>query len=30
VLPDGNDAELETLMRKWQNARPYNPRSDLG
>jgi DnaJ-class molecular chaperone len=30
VLPDGNDAELETLMHKWQNARPYNPRSDIG
>jgi DnaJ-class molecular chaperone len=30
VLPDGNDAELEALMHKWQNARPYNPRGDLG
>src|SRR5665213_3220806 len=29
VLPDGNDAELEALMQKWRDARPYNPRSDL-
>ena len=29
VLPDGNDAELEALMQKWREARPYNPRSDL-
>ena len=30
VLPDGNDAELEALMQKWRDERPYNPRSDLG
>jgi DnaJ-class molecular chaperone len=30
VLPDGNDAELEALMQKWKDGRPYNPRSDLG
>jgi DnaJ-class molecular chaperone len=29
MLPDGNDAELETLMEKWRDGRPYNPRSDL-
>ena len=29
VLPDGNDAELEALMQKWRDGRPYNPRSDL-
>ena len=29
ALPDGNDAELEALMQKWRDARPYNPRSDL-
>jgi DnaJ-class molecular chaperone len=29
VLPDGNDAELEALMQKWRETRPYNPRSDL-
>ncbi len=30
VLPDGNDAELETLMEKWRTAHPYHPRRDLG
>ena len=30
MLPDANDAELETLMKKWRDSRPYNPRSDLG
>ena len=30
VLPDGNDSELETLMKKWRDGHPYNPRSDLG
>ncbi|HEX9469008.1 MAG TPA: J domain-containing protein [Bradyrhizobium sp.] len=30
MLPDGNDAELETLMQKWRDGHPYNPRSDLG
>jgi DnaJ-class molecular chaperone len=30
MLPDGNDADLEALMQKWHDARPYNPRSDLG
>jgi DnaJ-class molecular chaperone len=29
MLPDGNDTELETLMQKWRDGRPYNPRSDL-
>ena len=29
MLPDGNDAELEALMQKWRDARPYSPRSDL-
>src|SRR5271169_6261260 len=29
MLPDGNDAELEALMQKWRDGRPYNPRSDL-
>jgi len=28
-LPDGNDAELESLMQKWRETHPYNPRSDL-
>lgn len=30
ILPDGNDHELETLMEKWRDGHPYNPRSDLG
>ena len=29
MLPDGNDAELESLMHKWRDGRSYNPRSDL-
>jgi DnaJ-class molecular chaperone len=29
ILPDGNDAELETLMQKWRDGHPYNPRRDL-
>ena len=29
MLPDGNDAELESLMQKWREAHPYNPRGDL-
>jgi DnaJ-class molecular chaperone len=30
MLPDGNDAELETLMQKWRDGHPYHPRIDLG
>ena len=30
VLPDGTDRELEELMRKWRDAKPYDPRKDLG
>ena len=30
MLPDGSDAELESLMQKWRDGRPYNPRRDLG
>ena len=29
MLPDGNDTELETLMQKWRDGHPYNPRSDF-
>jgi DnaJ-class molecular chaperone len=29
MLPDGNDAELEALMEKWRDDKPYNPRSDF-
>jgi len=30
VLPDGKDAELEELMTKWRNEKPYDPRSGIG
>ena len=30
MLPDGNHSDLETLMQKWRDGHPYNPRSDLG
>jgi DnaJ-class molecular chaperone len=29
VLPDGSDAELKELMRKWREAKAYDPRKDL-
>ena len=29
VLPEQGDGELETLMKKWQADKPYNPRKDL-
>ena len=29
MLPDGNDSDLEALMQKWRDGRPYNPRADL-
>jgi DnaJ-class molecular chaperone len=29
VLPEGNDPELEALMRKWRDAKPYDPRQDI-
>jgi DnaJ-class molecular chaperone len=30
VLPDAADSELEDLMRKWRDERPYDPRKDIG
>jgi DnaJ-class molecular chaperone len=30
MLPDGKDEELEELMRKWRDSKPYDPRKDLG
>src|ERR1700722_14383310 len=27
-LPDGNDSQLEALMRSWLEGHPYNPRKD--
>ena len=29
VLPDKSDAELEALMKKWQDDKPYDPRKDM-
>jgi DnaJ-class molecular chaperone len=29
VLPEGNDEELDELMRKWRDGKPYDPRKDL-
>jgi DnaJ-class molecular chaperone len=30
MLPEGGDAELEELMRKWRKTKPYDPRKDMG
>jgi DnaJ-class molecular chaperone len=30
MLPEGGDAELEALMRKWREAKPYDPRNGMG
>jgi DnaJ-class molecular chaperone len=30
VLPEGSDADLEELMRKWRETKPYDPRKDMG
>jgi DnaJ-class molecular chaperone len=29
MLPDGADGDLETLMRKWREQKPYDPRRDM-
>ncbi len=29
VLPESNDADLQALMRQWQEKKPYDPRHDL-
>jgi len=29
VLPEGGDAELEELMRKWRDRKPYDPRKGM-
>jgi DnaJ-class molecular chaperone len=29
VLPEGGNAELEELMRKWRDKRPYDPRKGM-
>jgi DnaJ-class molecular chaperone len=30
VLPEGDDPELEALMRKWRETKPYDPRKNMG
>src|SRR5229473_745301 len=30
MLPEGGDAELEELMRKWRERKPYDPRKGTG
>ena len=30
VLPDGKDADLEELMTKWRETKPYDPRGGMG
>lgn len=30
ALPEAADAEFETMMRKWRDQRPYDPRKNLG
>jgi DnaJ-class molecular chaperone len=29
VLPEGSDADLEELMKKWRDGKPYDPRRDM-
>ena len=29
VLPEGDDPDLDELMRKWREAKPYDPRKDM-
>jgi DnaJ-class molecular chaperone len=29
VLPEGHDQDLEALMRKWRETKPYDPRKDM-
>jgi len=29
VLPDGHDDDLDALMRKWRETKPYDPRRDM-
>ena len=30
VLPEGRDPELEELMHRWRDGKPYDPRKDMG
>jgi DnaJ-class molecular chaperone len=29
VLPERGDAELDELMKKWRDSKPYDPRRDM-
>ena len=29
VLPEGQDADLDALVRKWRDSKPYDPRKDM-
>ena len=29
VLPEGPDSDLENLMRKWRERKPYDPRKEI-
>jgi DnaJ-class molecular chaperone len=29
VLPEGSDAELDELMKRWRDTKPYDPRRDM-
>jgi len=30
MLPERGDAELDELMRRWCEGKPYDPRKDIG
>jgi hypothetical protein len=30
VLPEKSDPELDELMRKWRDGKPYDPRKGMG
>ena len=30
ILPDGKDADLEELMTRWRETKPYDPRKGMG
>jgi hypothetical protein len=30
MLPERGDAELDELMRRWRETKPYDPRKDIG
>ena len=29
VLPEGSDSDLDELMKKWRDGKPYDPRRDM-